>query len=121
MPMPALGPKRSKASVQPALPMLASRRKLPAVTLPNWSRLLTIDAVPAGTDGPKWWPLMVTSSVGELKGTAPPPSVPDEDCGGKQAEKVSAASSVTPDEMRPMQPRRLARWRAGEPARKLAA
>src|SRR5215475_12850259 len=85
-PMAALDPKRSKASEQPALPMLASRRKLPAVTLPNWSRLLTIAAEPAGTDGPKCTPLTVTSSVGEVKPPAPP-SLPPGDadgCGGKQ-------------------------------------
>src|SRR4051794_10373039 len=77
-PMAAPGPKRSKESVQPALPMLASRRKAPAVTVPNWSRLLTIEAVPAGTDGPKCTPLTVTSSVGDEKPTAPPSLLDEE-------------------------------------------
>src|SRR4051812_10041816 len=102
--MAALGPKRSKASEQPALPMLASRRKLPAVTVPNWSRLLTTEAVPAGTDGPKCTPLTVTSSSGEGKAPEPaPPSLSDEGCGGgKQAEKVAATRNVAPSDRRRM-------------------
>src|SRR6266542_1565349 len=114
-PMAAFPPKRSKASVQPAVPMLASSRKLPAVTLPKLSRLLMIDALPAGTDGPKCTLLTVTSSVGELNGTAPPSLLLGVG-GGKQAEKVAATSSVELIDERRMRHGTLSRWRASRVA-----